>query len=251
MMGAVEIRPAGSHSELHACVDLQEKIWGFHPRDAVPFNLLHVIHLWSGQVLVAVDGGQVVGFCFGMAGHQYGQPAFLSHMTAVLPGNRGQGVAARLKLAQARWSLENGYGLITWTYDPLEAVNAYLNLARLGGIVRRYITNHYGEMTDGLNKGLPTDRLLVEWHLRHPRVAAVLAGAAPPPLPPPVRTCSIPGDVKTLKATDPGGALRWRMQVREQLQGALAEGCVITGFRADATGGAYTLTKDEGGGPCA
>lgn len=241
---AIQIRPAEGHGELHACVDLQIQIWGFTERDAVPFNQLHAAHEWGGQVLVAVDGDRLIGFCYGFGGRQYGRPALLSHMLAVLPDYRGQDIGAQLKMAQARWARAEGYPLITWTYDPLEAVNANLNIGRLGGIVRQYLVNHYGEMTDGLNKGLPSDRLLVEWHLDRPKVAALLDGQPAPAEPAPLYRVTVPRSIQAIKASDPAGALRWRLQVRDQIQQALAEGCAITGFQSGAESCAYLLTRE-------
>lgn len=243
-MSGVLIRPVANHAELQACVDLQMEVWGFSPRDVVPIHQLVAAHEWGGQVLVAVEGGRVVGFCYGFAGRQYGRPALLSHMLAVLPDYRGRGVGAELKLAQARWARDNGYDLITWTFDPLEAANANLNIHRLGGIVRQYLVNHYGEMSDGLNQGLPSDRLLLEWHLRRPTVAAILDGGSPPPVPEIARTCAIPRNFQAIKASDPAAALRCRLEVREQLQGALAQGYIISGFSAGAGSGTYLLTRE-------
>lgn len=242
---SVQIRPAQTREELHACVDLQMAVWGFEPRDAVPFNQLFAAHDWGGQVLVADDGGRIVGFCYAFGGRQYDEPALLSHMLAVLPEYRGQDLGAQLKLAQARWARRTGYRLITWTYDPLEAVNARLNIGRLGGIVRQYLVNHYGEMTDGLNRGLPSDRLLVEWHLDRPRVAAILDERPQPTEPEPVRSVAIPRHIQAIKSTDPAGALRWRLQVREQLQEALAAGMAITGFGLGPDTGTYVLTQER------
>lgn len=219
------------------------KIWGFDPRDAVPFSQLHTAHHWGGQVLLAVEDDRIIGFSYGFGGQQYGRPALLSHMLAVLPEYRGRDLGAALKVAQGRWAREHGYDLVTWTYDPLEAVNANLNINRLGGVVRQYLINHYGSMTDSLNKGLPSDRLLLEWHLHHPAVAAILDGLPAPPPSVAVRTCAIPRNIRAIKSGDPAEALRWRLQVREQLQGALAEGLVVSGFRLDDNGGAYLLTS--------
>lgn len=243
-MSGVLVRPAANHAELDTCVDLQMDVWSFHPRDAVPIHQLVAAHEWGGQVLVALDNGRVVGFCYGFAGRQYGRPALLSHMLAVLPEYWGQGLGAQLKLAQARWARDHGYDLITWTFDPLEATNAHLNISRLRGIVRRYLVDHYGQMTDGLNKGLPTDRLLVEWHLHRPAVAAILDGQPSPPAPEIARICTIPQNFQAIKTVDPSAALRWRLQVREQLQGALAEGLTISGFMTDAQSGTYLLTRE-------
>lgn len=238
----MEIRPARTHRELHACVDLQVKVWGFDPRDAVPFNQLHAAHAWGGLVLVAVEDDRVVGFCYGFGGTQYGRPALLSHMLAVLPEQRGRDLGVSLKLAQARWALERGLDLVTWTYDPLEAINANLNLNRLGGVVRQYLVDHYGPMTDGLNRGLPSDRFLVEWHLRSPRVASILAGRSPGPVPAD-RTCSITTRFQAIKAEDSAAALRWRLQVRSEIMAALADGCTVIGFRHEGERGTYLLSR--------
>lgn len=270
-MSEIQIRSAQSHAELHACVDLQIQVWGFPAKDAVPFNQLHAAHEWGGQVLIALDGAQMVGFCYGFAGRHGSQPALCSHMLAVLPGYRGREIGVGLKVAQARWAIANGYDLITWTYDPLEALNASLNIARLGGIARQYLVDHYGAMPDGLNRGMPSDRLLLEWHLRQPRVSQILAGepsgdsSGPTPWTAPapraespfrtepaaltghdVRRIEIPRSIQRLKQSDPAAALRWRLQVREQMQGALAAGYTVTGVRTiDQDRAEYLLTKED------
>lgn len=245
-MSDVVVREARSHAELHACVDLQIKVWGFAARDAVPFNQLLVAHEWGGRVFVALDGDRVVGFCYGLAGRQYGRPALLSHMLAVLPEYRGKGIGVRLKIAQGRWAREQGYDLVTWTYDPLEATNAYLNIARLGGVVRRYLVNHYGNMTDDLNRGLPSDRLLVEWRLERPAVMDVLAGKRPPACNAnPVSTIVVPRNFQAIKSSDPDGAMRWRMTVRSKFQEAFGNGLIVTGLQLDRDRATYLLSQEE------
>lgn len=246
-MSDLLIRSASGHAELHACVDLQIQVWSFPPKDAVPFNQLHAAHEWGGQVLVALDGAQVVGFCYGFAGRQAELPALCSHMLAVLPAYRGRDLGAQLKLAQGRWALDHGYELITWTYDPLEAVNARLNITRLGGVARQYLVDHYGRMPDGLNQGMPSDRLLLEWHLHDPAVRRILAGEQPEAEvgADPLRV-TFPRAIQHIKLSDPAEALRWRLQVREQIQGALAAGYLITGV--ELIGGdqaQYLLTKER------
>lgn len=245
-MADVMIRSVESHAELHACVELQRAVWG-KDVGVVPFHQLYTAHEWGGRVLIAVEQGRSLGFCYGFGGLQYGRPALLSHMLAVLPEYRGQGVGAALKLAQGRWAKEAGYALVTWTYDPLEALNARLNIDRLGGIVRRYLINHYGEMTDGLNRGLPSDRLLLEWHLDSPRVAAVLDGAPPPPAPTPAIRCAVPVGLQQIKRQDPEAALRWRLSVREELTAALGAGYQITSFEHEGQTGYYGLTREGAG----
>ena len=87
-------------------------------------------------------------------------------MTGVLAAYRDRGVGRQLKLHQREEALGRGIRLIEWTFDPLEARNAYINLNRLGCIARRYDRDHYGAMEDELNRGLPSDRFEAEWWLR-------------------------------------------------------------------------------------
>lgn len=99
------------------------------------------------------------------------EPVFHSDLLAVRPELRDRGIGRRLKLAQREWALRQGLHLITWTYDPLQARNGYLNLTRLGGLARRYVREFYGGLDDELNRGLPADRLVIEWYLASRRVA--------------------------------------------------------------------------------
>lgn len=242
----IEYRQASTLADIHACVDLQRQVWG-SGMDVVPMHQLHVANSWGGHVHVAVDAGQVVGFCYGFAGRQFGRPALLSHMLGVLPEYRGRHVGVNLKRAQARWALANGFDLITWTFDPLEAVNAHLNIAKLGGHSRTYLVNHYGEMSDGLNAGLPTDRLLMEWDIASPAVQAWLESEAPADGTQPRSdgdvTVEIPRSFQQLKQTDPEAALATRLRVRDQLMNAFAVGYVVTGFQLDDAAGTYVLTR--------
>lgn len=84
-------------------------------------------------------------------------------MAAVLPAYQGLGIGERLKWAQRDAVLAQGIDLITWTYDPLESANAYLNLRKLGAVCNTYLRNVYGNLTDTLNNGLATDRFQVDW----------------------------------------------------------------------------------------
>lgn len=106
------------------------------------------------------------------------EPVFHSDMLAVDPAYRDRGIGRRLKWTQRRWALEQGLYLITWTYDPLQTRNGFLNLTRLGGVARRYLREFYGAMDDDINRGLPSDRLLIEWYLDSDRVARRAAAAA-------------------------------------------------------------------------
>jgi predicted GNAT superfamily acetyltransferase len=177
----VSIRPVKAWSEYLAAEELQRVVWQMPDwRDAVPANLLITAQKNGGLVLGAFMDERLIGFAFSFLGaeeHQ-GQKKIkhCSHMLAVLPKYQSLKIGVRLKFKQRELALAQGIDLITWTYDPLQALNANLNLARLGAIARRYVPNAYGEMTDGLNVGLPSDRFEVEWWLNTPRVRERAAG---------------------------------------------------------------------------
>jgi predicted GNAT superfamily acetyltransferase len=156
-----------------------------------------------------------------------------------------------------------GLGLITWTYDPLLARNAQLNIAKLGAVCTTYLPNLYGTMRDGLNAGLPSDRFQVDWWITtelvadrlsrapgdRPRLADLSAAGAvwlnPPgsdgtPQPPdpsspivePGTTVlvEIPADFLALKAADPALALRWRLSTRAAFHVLFRQGYAVTDF---------------------
>ena len=82
-----------------------------------------------------------------------------------------------MKLAQRASCLDRGIGLVRWTFDPLVARNAHLNIGKLGATCDRFHRDYYGEMTDAVNVGDRSDRLVVRWLLdREPGRRAVPAG---------------------------------------------------------------------------
>ncbi|GAB6875407.1 GNAT family N-acetyltransferase [Thermaerobacter litoralis] len=197
------IRPLEGHAELAQAEALQQAVWGGPP--LVPSATMRAVLEVGGSVLGAWLGGELAGFCFGFPGWRQRQPVppgleepaggaaaaagppagpppvpgepgrrepvFHSDLLAVRPELRDRGIGRRLKLAQREWALRQGLHLITWTYDPLQARNGYLNLTRLGGVARRYVREFYGVLDDELNRGLPADRVVIEWYLTSRRVA--------------------------------------------------------------------------------
>jgi predicted GNAT superfamily acetyltransferase len=71
-----------------------------------------------------------------------------------------------------------GLDRITWTYDPLQSRNAYLNIAKLGAVCDTYLPEYYGEMRDGVNIGVPSDRFQVDWWVNSQRVKTRLSRKA-------------------------------------------------------------------------
>src|SRR2546426_5911133 len=163
----VEVRLVRSHDEFAACEAMSRDVWGAAERNVVPRELLLTIQLNGGLVHGAfLPDGRLVGFCFAFLGRRDGQLRLCSHQLGVLEAFRGSGIGIALKQAQRYDALRLGVELVTWTFDPLEARNAYINLHRLGCIARLYDRDHYGAMEDELNRGLPSDRLEAEWWLR-------------------------------------------------------------------------------------
>lgn len=259
----VIIRPLHDWSEYLAAEELQRSVWRMPDwRDAVPANLLITIQKNGGILLGAFDGDRLAGFAFSFVGiDRHLDPPLLkhcSHMLAVLPEYQSRHLGVQLKFRQRELALAQGIELMTWTYDPLLALNAKLNLTRLGAVARRYIPDAYGEMTDGLNAGLASDRFEVEWWLNSARARACAAGA---PFTagsetgmewPYVRDAAeidgdnflveIPDDLAALKAASPERAREWRSRTRAIFTRAFAVGYTATAF-VTAPRPAYVLTR--------
>ncbi len=169
---ASQIRLLDTPEDMTAVEELQRQVWG--SVDLVPAHLLITAAHNGGLVLGAFVQDQLVGFVFGFPGLDRKDGGLLlkhcSHMLAVLPEYRNQGIGYKLKRAQWQMVRQQGIDLITWTYDPLLSQNANLNIAHLGAICSRYLREAYGRMNDDLNQGLPSDRLQVELWINSSRV---------------------------------------------------------------------------------
>lgn len=176
MSEEIEIRPIADHQGLLECERLQREIWGFAEQAVVPDHLLLTAIEGGGCLLGAYSGERLIGFVFSLVGLQEGRLKHCSLMAGVLPEARYRGVGYKLKLAQRAFALDQGIELITWTFDPLQSANAHFNFKKLGVLARRYEENYYGDMRDQLNRGIESDRLIVEWWLTSPRVEAKLKG---------------------------------------------------------------------------
>ena len=166
MPRAVTIRPFASRADYDACVQLQREIWGERFVDVVPATILMVSQRVGGVSAGAFDtAGRLLGFVFGISGIRDREPVHWSDMLAVRPEARGAGLGKRLKLYQRDRLLEQGIRRVLWTYDPLVARNANLNLNCLGAQPLEYVVNLYGDTRSALHAGLDTDRFIVEWRL--------------------------------------------------------------------------------------
>jgi predicted GNAT superfamily acetyltransferase len=183
----------------------------------------------------------MIGFCFAIPGIKAdGRPYLHSHMLGVLPEYRNAQIGRRLKLRQRDDALARGIALIEWTFDPLELKNAFLNIEKLGAIVRRYKENQYGTTSSPLHGGLPTDRCTAEWWIDSPRVHAVLGGAGHQPAESGERI-AYPIDIAVIREKDPARAREIQQANARLFLDAFSRGLAVTGFELTETEGAYLL----------
>ncbi len=219
---AITVRSCESLEDFHACVALQREIWGEDDLEVEPATLFVVAAHTGGQVICGYDGTTLVGFTLALAAVRNGAPFLHSHMTGVHADYRDRGVGRMLKLFQRDEALSRDIRLIEWTFDPLELRNAHFNLNRLGAICRRYLPNLYGITTSPLHRGLATDRLIAEWYLDSPRVAAAVSGELAPS--PSSATIEIPRSLDDWKPSDLPRVQLIQAAIREQFTEGFAKG---------------------------
>jgi chorismate synthase len=270
-MPSVTYRDLTTLDDFAGVVDLEREIWGPGYDEVVPVPILAVTVMRGGILVGAFAGDRMVGFVYSIAGIKHGQPTQWSHMLGVLDAFRSDGVGYQLKVLQRERTLAMGLGLVEWTYDPMQAMNAHLNFAKLGVTAEEYEVNVYGESTSPLHKGNPTDRFVAEWRVSDARVQERLRGAAPlaPVLTvePALRAQSagewltpaaidlsldakrisieIPAGFTQMLSSDPDLALEWRMTTRELFTTYFARGYRAIEFFLDreARKGEYLLVK--------
>lgn len=253
--------------DARAAAELWREVWG---GDAYPVQSALVLaqaHA-GGYASGAWRGDRLVGASLGLLGPP-NAPVLHSHITGVVNDATGLGVGRALKRHQSAWCREHGITVVTWTFDPLVARNAWFNLARLGVRVEAYAVDYYGDMPDDRNRGQGSDRLLVSWDVGTDERGDPSSGDddATPTAPPPTRVVdvgpdgepvtrpatatdvlvAVPSDVEAIRRRDPALAIRWRHAVRDAMAPRLAPGpdggdpaWSVTGFTRD---GAYRLAR--------
>jgi predicted GNAT superfamily acetyltransferase len=156
------IRLLKSYEDFLACERIQKAVWGTL---AASTELLSVTQKYGGVVLGAVVEGKIVGFLYAFLARRRGRLAHWSHMMAVEVPYRDLGLGFRMKLRHRRLALAQGLRCVSWTYDPLQSRNAFLNVGRLGGRVSEYVPDCYGHFQSRIEKGLPSDRFVVDWRI--------------------------------------------------------------------------------------
>jgi predicted GNAT superfamily acetyltransferase len=176
----ITIRRAATIADYRACQDVQRRAWGITEEGyLVPVATLVGANLHGGLVLGAfLATGEAVAMSFAFLGRVEGRLCLYSQLTGVVPGYQSRGLGFQIKLVQRDCARAEGIDRIAWAFDPLQAGNAHFNLARLGATAGRYVDNMYGERTDALNAGVPTDRLIAEWETTAEPIAGLRPDAA-------------------------------------------------------------------------
>ncbi|MDQ3747420.1 MAG: GNAT family N-acetyltransferase [Acidobacteriota bacterium] len=273
---SIVIRDARGQAEMRAVEELQKEVWGIPDLDVVPTTQLVAAQAAGGVLIGAFDGETLAGFAYGFPGYEHGRATHHSHMLAVKPSYRSFNLGRKLKLAQRTRVLAQGIETMTWTFDPLQSLNAYFNFSKLGVISDRYIVNFYGaEATSFLHRN-GTDRLWVTWNLASRRVSERLDktvsasefGAVKPlvelgegnaprryklskDLSPERIAIEIPADINALERQSGELAFEWREATRRAFTEAFAAGYLVEDFyrltRGDRQFGTYLLSREKTG----
>jgi predicted GNAT superfamily acetyltransferase len=234
--------------DLRELAELFAVVWGRPGELSISSDVLKALAHSGNYVTGAhVDGRLVAGLVGWFGGVPPDHLHLHSHILGVIAGSDAHGVGFELKQHQRRWCLERGVKVIEWTTDPLVRRNAYFNLTKLGARASGYLVNVYGEMTDGINAGEESDRLLIAWQLesgggsepeldtlrREGAVAVLSAGDAGEPVAissfARVLLCQVPEDIVALRRSHPSLAREWRLALRRALAGAIAAGYEVSG----------------------
>jgi len=206
-----------------------DQTWAMDSGTEITPNLLQAM-VHSGAYL---SGAFIAEKCVGAA---FAFPATTkglhlhSHMTAVLDKSRDNGIGYSLKIDQWNWAKKNNYKEITWTFDPLVARNAKLNLIKLGVDISAYYPNFYGDMPDALNAGDESDRVMASWKVAGDQPVAKSVIINPDKADTLIK---IPKDIVTIRSEDISKNLKWRHKVREEFMQAFENGGKVVGFSAN------------------
>jgi predicted GNAT superfamily acetyltransferase len=281
-MHAPVIKILETPEDMTAVESLQRAVWPGSETDVVPAHMLITAVHNGGLVVGAFVENQLVGFVFGFPGLEFTpdgpRPKHCSHMMGIHSDQRDSGIGFALKRAQWQMVRHQGLDHITWTYDPLLSRNGYLNIAKLGAVCDTYRRSEYGDMRDGLNAGLPSDRFMVDWWINTRRVDRRLGKRARRPLklddfskaelqplysldnptgrwpqPPEhfsplegnLTLAEIPSDFSALKDADFSLARDWRFFSRELFETAFSAGYIVTDFIYDHSRSFYVLAHGE------
>ena len=226
MSSNISIRPLASLPDQVLGRMIFDHTWAMDAGTEITPNLLQAM-IHSGAYLSgAFIDGECVGAAFAFPATTGGLHLH-SHMTAVLDKFRDKGIGHALKVDQYKWAKQNNYKEITWTFDPLVARNAKLNILKLGVDISAYYPNFYGDMPDELNAGDESDRVMASLRVVGDVPTPRTAISAPDKS---AVLIAIPSDIVAIRGKDLAENLRWRRSVRDEFVGVLARGGKVIGF---------------------
>lgn len=264
----IVIRDARGQAEMRAVEELQKEVWGIPELEVVPTTQLVAAQAAGGVLIGAFDGETLAGFAYGFPGYERGRATHHSHMLAVKPAYRNYNLGQKLKLAQREMVLAQGIETMTWTFDPLQSLNAHFNFSKLGVISDRYFINFYGAEAASFLHRNGTDRLWVTWELTSRRVKERIGGMNNPA--PEIESAvplvqiekdnsprqndstdglsdeyvliEIPRNINELERQSGELAQAWRAATRAAFTKALASGYLIENFYRRSRGGRQIST---------
>ena len=229
MTNKVEIKVLKSLLNQQFAREVFDKTWSMNTGTEVTPNLLQAMVHSGAYLSGAFINKKCVGASFAFPATTTGLHLH-SHMTAVLDDYRNQGIGYALKIDQWHWAKENNYKEITWTFDPLVARNAKLNLIKLGVDISAYYPNFYGDMPDALNAGDESDRVMASWKVIGEQPVAKSIITHPDESDTLVK---IPEDIVGIRKKDISENLKWRHKVRDEFMRAFEKGGKVVGFSAN------------------
>ena len=229
MNSQIKVRKLETLAEQNLGRQIFDQTWAMYSGTEITPNLLQAMVHSGAYLSGAFIGGKCVGAAFAFPATTEGLHLH-SHMTAVLDDYRDQGIGYSLKIDQWHWAKKNNYQEITWTFDPLVARNAKLNLIKLGVDISAYYPNFYGDMPDVLNAGDESDRVMASWKVvgEQPVAKSVMINPDKSDT-----LIKIPEDIIAIRSEDISENLKWRHKVREEFISAFENGGKVVGFSAN------------------
>ena len=263
METSIEIRPITTIAEMQAVEELQKEVWGIPDIEVVPNSQLVAAVTAGGSLLGAFDNGKLIGFAYGFVSYEKGQMAHHSHMLAVKPEYRNYKLGEKLKRVQREFVLNQGISLMSWTFDPLQSLNAYFNFNKLGVVSDQYFVDFYGNEAPSFLHQNSTDRLWVIWNLSEEKkflttdieTVKRLVKLGENQIPQSFAVSEedkqvaieIPSDINELVKINSELAKKWRESTRRAFTEAINKGFLVENFyrinRGDQKLGVYFLSR--------